>query len=127
MSALARWFRRVVILVRRDRFRSELDEEMDFHREQVEKDLLAEGMSRDQAHHAATRNFGNPTQLREESHRMVAFRWETVMQDVRFALRQLRKNPGFAATAILDPCAGYCIQRGHLRFCGCSADQAAAL
>ena len=31
----------------------------------------------------------------------IAFRWETVLQDLRFTLRQLRKNPGFAVTAIL--------------------------
>ena len=40
-------------------------------------------------------------ELKEQSHEVVGFRAETVVQDVRFALRQMRKNPGFAATAIL--------------------------
>ena len=47
------------------------------------------------------RQFGNATRLRERSHEVVGFSFETVAQDLRFALRQLRKNPGFAATAIV--------------------------
>jgi predicted permease len=39
--------------------------------------------------------------MREESQEVIGFHAETVMQDVRFAFRQLRKNPGFAATAIV--------------------------
>lgn len=84
----------------RDRFRSDLDEEMAFHREQAEKEMIADGMTPAAAHIAAIRRFGNATSLRETSHSVIAFRWETVAQDVRFALRQLRKNPGFAITAI---------------------------
>jgi len=47
------------------------------------------------------RQFGNATRVRERSHEVVRFKMETVVQDLRFALRQLRKNPGFALTAIL--------------------------
>jgi len=45
--------------------------------------------------------FGNAVRVREQSQDVIGFRAETVLQDVRFALRQLRKNPGFAATAIV--------------------------
>ena len=41
------------------------------------------------------------TKLMEQSHEEVTFRVETVVQDLRFALRQWRRNPGFALTAIL--------------------------
>ena len=100
MNAISHFFRKLALLFRRNRFRSDLDEEMAFHREQTERELIASGLSPQAAHTAAMRRFGNPARLREQSHRTVAFRLETILQDLRFALRQLRKNPGFAATAV---------------------------
>ncbi len=93
-------FRKLAILLGRGRFRGELDEEMAFHREQAEKELVMGGMSREEARLAAMRQFGNATRLRERSHEQVGFRIETVLQDLRFAMRQLRMNPGFAITAV---------------------------
>ncbi len=100
MNPLTLFAKKLNLLFRRNRFHSELDEEMAFHREQAERDFIASGMSATQAQGAAARQFGNATQLREQSHGLVAFRWETVAQDLRFALRQLRRSPGFAITAI---------------------------
>ena len=77
-----------------------MDEEMLFHREQAERDLIASGMPPEAAKYAAMRQFGNATRLKERSHEVVGFKAETVVQDLRFAMRQLRKNPGFAVTAI---------------------------
>jgi macrolide transport system ATP-binding/permease protein len=74
---------------------------MAFHREQVERDLFDGGVAPEATRLAAMRQFGNTTQARERSHEVVRFKAETVLQDLRFALRQLRKNPGFAATAIV--------------------------
>ena len=91
---------KLALLFRRRRFRSDLDEEMAFHRGEAEKQFISEGMSRVDAHQAAARQFGNATVLRERSHEVVGFRWETVLQDLRFAIRQLRHNPGFGLTAI---------------------------
>lgn len=101
MNPLTFFARKFVLLFRRERFRSELDEEMAFHREQAETDLRNGGMPSEAAHYAAVRQVGNATRLREQSEEAVGFRAETVAQDLRFSLRQLRKNPGFAATAIL--------------------------
>jgi len=98
---MTRFFRRLWMLIRRNRFRSELDEEMAFHRAQAQRDFVADGMTPKAARLAATRQFGNTMRLRESSHEIVGFRFETVLQDLRFALRQLRKNPGFAATATI--------------------------
>lgn len=101
MNAVFCFVRKLAFLFRRNRFRSDLDEEMAFHRAQAEREFVGSGMSPQAAHAAAMRQFGNPAVLRERSHNIVAFRAETVLQDLRFALRQLRKDPGFAATAIL--------------------------
>ncbi|MGO9340770.1 MAG: ADOP family duplicated permease [Terracidiphilus sp.] len=101
MNVIRRMFNKLAILVGRRRFRSELDEEMMFHREQAEREFIAEGMTPEAARYAAMRQFGNSTRVKEKSHEVVGFKMETVAQDLRFALRQLRKNPGFAATAIL--------------------------
>ena len=100
MSPLPRFLRKLSLLLRRPRFRSELDEEMAFHREQAEKEFIAAGMTPEEARYAAMRQFGNTAKLKERSHEVVGFSFETVAQDLRFALRQLRKYPGFAVTAI---------------------------
>ncbi|MGD0733627.1 MAG: ABC transporter permease [Terracidiphilus sp.] len=101
MNSISRFLKKLTILFGGARFRGELDEEMAFHREQAEKELVAGGMTREAARYAAMRQFGNSTGAREKSHEVVGFKAETVAQDLRFALRQLRRNPGFALTAIL--------------------------
>lgn len=101
MDALARIFRKLGFLFHRQKFNRELEEEMAFHREQQQKEFQADGMTSEAAQHAARRQFGNDTRLREQSQEVVGFRAESVVQDSRFALRQLRKNPGFAVTAVL--------------------------
>ncbi len=101
MKAMMRLFRRLGFLVGRERYGRELDEEMAFHRGQAEKDFTEGGMSADEARYAAMRQFGNATRIKERSHEVVGFRMESVILDLRFALRQLGKNKGFAATAVL--------------------------
>jgi macrolide transport system ATP-binding/permease protein len=93
--------RKLGMLLRRDRYRSELDEEMAFHRAQAQKELIAGGMTPKAARIAAMRQFGNTERLKEQSHEIIGFRFETIAQDLRFALRQLRKNPGFAVIATM--------------------------
>ena len=101
MNFIHRAAKKLAILFGRKRFGNELDEEMAFHCAQAEKDLVAGGMTPEGARYAAMRQFGNATRLKERSHEMVGFGVETVVQDLGYALRQLRKNPGFAATAVL--------------------------
>jgi len=100
MNAFFRILTRLSLLFRRNRFRIELEEEMAFHRAQAERELIAAGMPRDEARFAAMRQFGNATLLREQSQEEVGFRSETILQDVRFALRQLRNNPNFGVLAV---------------------------
>ena len=101
MNVISRFLRKLSILLGRKRFAGELDEEMAFHRQQEEIEFIAGGMTPEGARYAAMRQFGNTTKLREQSHEVVGFRMETVVQDLRFALRQLHKNPGFTMTTIL--------------------------
>jgi len=93
--------RKLWLLIRREKFHSDLSEEIDFHREQTERRLQEEGMSPDSAHYAAIRRLGNEASVKEKSHDVVGFQFETALQDFRYALRQLRKNPAFAVVAIL--------------------------
>lgn len=101
METVSRLLKRIRILLRRERFHNELGEEMAFHREQVESELREQGMNPEEAQYAAQRRLGNELQLREQTHDLVGFSLESVLHDVRFAARQLRKNPGFAATAVV--------------------------
>ncbi len=86
-------------LLGRRRFRMELEEEMAFHRAQMESELVADGIGPEEARRRAAVQFGNAVRAREQSEEVVGFRAESVLQDVRFGLRQLRKNPGFGLTA----------------------------
>ncbi len=97
----AQIFRKLLVLVRGEKFDRELQEEMSFHRDETEKEFVASGMPAEEARYAARRQFGNELRLRDESHRIAGFGFESILQDFRFALRQLKKNPGFALTAIL--------------------------
>jgi len=95
------FLKKVLILFRRRRFRSDLDEEMAFHRDQTARELIATGMKTEDARFAAARRFGNATRVRERSQEAVGFSCESVVQDIRFSARQLRRNPGFAVMAAL--------------------------
>ena len=101
MEPLASFFQKFRILLHRERFTQELDEELAFHREQVEEKLRVEGMNSEDAHYAALLRVGNTTQLREQTHDIVGFAFESVLQDLRYALRQLCKNPIYTATVVL--------------------------
>jgi putative ABC transport system permease protein len=101
MELLTSFRGRLRILFRRRRFVQELNEELAFHRQQVEHELLADGMSKEEAHYAAVRQVGNDAKLQEQAHDVVGFRMETVLQDLHFGARQLAKMPTYTATVIL--------------------------
>ena len=63
MSDTSGFFRRLWMLIRRERFRDELEEEMAFHRAQAEKEFAEGGMAKRDARRAAARQFGNSETL----------------------------------------------------------------
>jgi macrolide transport system ATP-binding/permease protein len=100
MSDLRGYWHRLSALICRRNYLRDLDEEMAFHRDQMEHSFVANGMSPNDAPYVAKRQFGNQALLKERSHAAVGFRIETTVQDLRFAFRQLRRQPGFTLLAV---------------------------
>jgi predicted permease len=85
----------------------EFSDELNGHLELLTEENLRRGMTREEAQHAARLRLGGTTQLHETNRELRGLPiLETFFQDVRFAQRGLRKNPGFALVCVLTLALG---------------------
>lgn len=102
-----RFPRRPAYWLRLSSHHAELRDELGFHREMIERDLVRRGMSPAETCERARRRMGNETYMREKAR--AAWLWpslEAVLEDAAYTLRDLRRNPIFTVGVVLTLALG---------------------
>jgi putative ABC transport system permease protein len=98
---------RLMSLFRRNRLERELDAELRFHIDMLTDQQMRAGLPPDEARRKALRDFGVVARVKDDVRDAWMSRlFETLAQDVRYGLKNLRRNPGFALVVILTMAMG---------------------
>ena len=98
---------RVRNLWRRERLHAEIEDELQSHFEMAAADAMRAGLSEEEARRTARLRFGNRVAIRERTAEMdTAAALDLIWRDVRHVVRQLRRSPGFTATAVVTLALG---------------------